>query len=61
MSACEVMEKHIKKQGRVRLARVLPCEVLLACEMLSACVVMEKQIKNKGVLAWSGCQPVKSY
>ena len=45
MSACEAMEKHIKKQGRVSLARVLACEVMLACEILSACVVMEKQIK----------------
>ena len=48
MLACEVMEKHIKNQGRVSLARVPACEVMLACEMKSACEVMERQIKNQG-------------
>ena len=59
MSACEVMDKQIKKQGRVGLARVLECEVMLACEILSACVVMEKQIKNQGRVSLervSACQ-----
>ena len=48
MLACEVKEKQIKNQGRVSLARVPACEVMLACEMKSACEVMERQIKNQG-------------
>ena len=44
-SACEVMEKQ-KKQGRVSLARVQACEVMLTCEVKSACEVMEKQKKQ---------------
>ena len=48
MLACEVKEKQIKHQGRVSLARVPACEVMLACEMKSACEVMERQIKNQG-------------
>ena len=47
-SACEVIEKQIKNQGRVSLARVSACEVMLACEMKSACEVMEKEIKSQG-------------
>ena len=34
ISACEVIEEQIKKQGRVSLARALASEVMWACEII---------------------------
>ena len=48
MLACEVMEKQMKNQGRVSLARVPACEMMLACEVKSACEVMGKHMKKQG-------------
>ena len=38
----------LKNQGRVSLARVWACEVMLACEVKSACEVMGKHMKKQG-------------
>ena len=58
-SACVVMEKQIKNQGRVGLERVSACQIIFAREFMSACEVMDKQMEKQGrvsLVRVSACQ-----